>query len=259
MLGLGVESAAAATVISQGLSLLMMVIFVKRKISVYRLRRSEFRVNIKYLKMIIKIGFPQMCQFVLTQISFNMISSVINAYGTAHTAAAGAANRMYSIGVMIGQAVMASILTLTAQNLPRANYNRIYKGLGSGIALSLIAGAVLMLVCEIVPGPFLSIFTQDAMVIEVGIPFLRLLVWAFMIENVMFCFFGLLTGAGYTLVTMACALVTAFAVRYVACLILSNEAILGFNGIAVAYILAPVVALIIAGLFTASGRWKRAR
>ncbi len=256
---LGTAGAALATVLSQIMTVIMMVIFIKRKITVFRFARKELRIDRMCLGQLIKVGLPQMCQFVLTNISFILIGALINSYGTESTAAAGAANKIYNFGILPGQAIMAGIITMTAQNIPGKNYKRIYKGVGAGMVLTLIIGAVLMAVCQFLPEQLLGLFTSEAEVIAIGVPFMRILVWAFVLENFMFCFFGLLTGAGYTHITMICALSSAFAVRFAFSHILANFSPMGFNGIALAYVLAPILAIAIAGLFTLSGRWKKPR
>lgn len=256
---MGTAGAALATVISQILSVVMMITFISKKITVFSFSKKEFRIDKMCLGQLIKVGLPQMCQFVLTNISFILIGALINSYGTESTAAAGAANKIYNFGILPGQAIMAAVITMTAQNIPGKNYKRIFKGVGAGMILTLIIGFALMAVCQFLPEQLLGLFTTETAVIEIGIPFMRILVWAFIIENIMFCFFGLLTGAGYTHITMICALTSAFAVRFAFSHVLSRFTPMGFNGIALSYVLAPILAITIAGLFTLSGRWKKPR
>lgn len=256
---MGTAGAALATVISQVLSVVMMIVFIKKKITVFQFSRKEFRIDRTCLGQLIKVGLPQMCQFVLTNISFTLIGALINSYGVASAAAAGAANKIYNFGILPGQAVMAAIITMTAQNLPGKNYKRIFRGVGAGMILTLIIGFALMAVCQFLPEQLLGMFTNEAEVIAIGIPFMRILVWAFIIENIMFCFFGLLTGAGYTHITMISAMSGAFIIRLAFSHVLTRFSPLEFNGIALAYVLAPCLSIAIAGLFTLSGRWKKPR
>lgn len=255
----GAGGAALATILAQLLSMVLMTIFVSRKVTVFRFSRKEFRVTMDRLGQLIKVGFPQMCQFVLTNISFILISALINSYGVQAAAAAGAANKVYNFAILPGQAIMSAVITMTAQNLPTENYKRVRQGLGYGILLTVIIGVAFLSFCQLFPSQILGAFTTEIEVIAIGIPFMRILVFAFLLENVMFCFFGLLTGAGYTHITMICALTSAFLVRFAFSYILSQNTPLGFNGIAVAYVLSPCLALSIAGLYTLSGRWKRPR
>ncbi len=258
-LRLGPGGAAFATILSQALSMILMIWFVQKRVAVYHFILKELRIAGNWLRESLKVGFPQMLQFVLSSISFVMISALINTYGVEAAAAAGAVNKIYTFAVLPGQAMMASIVTMTAQNLPGKNYDRIRKGLGFGILLSGLIGLAVFAVCQIFPGQLISAFTSEPGVLEVGIPFMHIFIWVVLIENVMFCFNGHLTGSGYTQITMAAALIGAFVFRFGFAYLLSRTTPLGFNGIAFAYIIAPSFQLTVGLLFTLSGRWKKPR
>ncbi len=259
VLSLGTGGAALATVLSQALSMCLMIVFVLKKVTVYQFLLKEFRVVRHWLTETLKVGFPQMCQFVLTNISFLLLSALINSYGVQAAAAAGATNKVYTFAVLPAQAMMAAIVTLTAQNLPGKDYKRILRGLGYGILLAAVIAVAVCIICELFPGQLLGIFTTEAGVIEIGIPFMRIFILCILIENVMFCVNGFLTGAGYTHITMIGALIAAFVVRYALAWILSQKTAMGFNGIALSYVFAPCATLGIGGIFAMTGRWKRPR
>ncbi len=258
-LRLGTGGAAFATILSQSLSMILMIWYVRKRVTVYQFVLKELRIARNWLRKSLRVGFPQMCQFVLTSISFVLISALINSYGVEAAAAAGAINKIYTFAVLPGQAMMAAMVTMTAQNLPGKNYDRIRKGLEFAVLLSALIGFAVFTVCQLFPGRLLSAFTSEAGVIEVGVPFLRIFIWVVLVENVMFCFNGNLTGAGYTHITMIAALTGAFVFRFGFAYLLSRATPLGFNGIAYAYIIAPSFQLIVGFLFTLSGRWKKPR
>lgn len=81
----------------------------------------------------------------------------------------------------------------------------------------------------------------------------------FIVENIMFCLFGLLTGAGHTMVPFCCAVISAYLVRTLLAWYFSRCTFLGFNGIALAYSIAPFVSCAICTLYIASGRWKHSK
>jgi len=259
VLRLGTGGAAFATILSQALSMILMIWFVQKRVSVYHFLLKELRIAKNWLRESLRVGLPQICQFVLTNVSFLLISALINSYGVNASAAVGAINKIYTFAVLPGQAMMAALVTMTAQNLPGKNYVRIRKGLGFGILLSALIGFGVWTVCQLFPGQLLSAFTSEAGVIETGIPFMRIFIWCVLVENVMFCFNGQLTGAGYTQITMAASLISAFAVRFGFAYLLSQLTPLGFNGIAYAYIIGPAFQLAVGGLFVLSGRWKKPR
>lgn len=256
---LGVTGAALATVISQFSCMLLIVSYVCRKTGLFALALSSFKIYGKKLFSTIKVGLPQACQFILTSISFLFIVALINTYGAEASAAANATNKISSFGVLPGQAMMAGLITMTAQNLPKGDYARIMRGWRYGEAVAFCVTALIVLACQLWPAGIFAIFTPDASVAEIGATYLRVYSLCFIFENFMFCIFGVLTGSGYTTVTFICAVVSAFGVRYALAVLLSSYTVLGFNGIAAAYTGAPIVGIIIGGLFLASGRWKKSR
>ncbi len=259
VLSLGPGGAAFATILSQALSMILMFLYVQKRVDIYHFILKELRIAKNWLKESLRVGLPQMCQFVLTSVSFVLISALVNSYGVQAAAAMGAVNKIYTFAVLPGQAMMAAMVTMTAQNIPGKNYVRIRKGIGFGVLLSGLIGFGVFAVCQIFPGALLSAFTSEAGVIELGIPFLRIFIWVVLVENVMFCFTGHLTGAGYTHITMITSLVGAFVFRYGFAYLLSQLTPLGFNGIAASYIIAVSYQLTFLGFFTLSGRWKKPR
>jgi Na+-driven multidrug efflux pump len=131
--------------------------------------------------------------------------------------------------------------------------------MGIGILYALPISLVFYILSLVRPEVMLSLFTSEAPVIEVGAPYLKALALSFVLESVMFCMMGLLTGAGHTLVTLSCAMVSAFIVRYSLARIFSTVLGMGFVGVGWAYPFAPAASLIICTAFILSGKWKTNR
>lgn len=104
-----------------------------------------------------------------------------------------------------------------------------------------------------------SLFTHDSEVTLVGADYLRLYAISFIDEVIMFCMYGVLTGAGYTTVTMLSSVTMAFGLRYVFAFLLSKYTTLAFNGIALAYSIAPLLGIAVSVYFLVSGRWQKSR
>ena len=255
----GAAGAAAATVISQFTSMCLVIYYTKRHTDLFDFKPGSFRVYGAELRQLLKIGLPQAIQYTCTTISFLFIAALINSYGVSASAAAGAANKIWTFGTLPGSACMSAIVTMTAQNHPTGNFRRIMKGMFSGMAVSLSIAAVFFLLCQLAPRFMYSLFTSDESVSAVGIPYLRIYSISFFVETVMFCIYGVLTGSGYTTATMAGSIISAFGVRYMLALVLSRHTALGFNGIALAYSAAPFVGIFIGLYMFTSGRWKTSR
>lgn len=255
----GTAGAAFATLLSQILSAVMIIVYAAVKTDLLRQGRNLLRVSAGYLKTLLKIGLPQSVQFSLTNLSFLCLAGLVNTYGVEASAAAGAVGKLSSFAVLPAQAVMGALITMSAQNIGAKQYDRALKGTKMGILYSMPLAMIFFLLSLFRPDFMLGLFADDQSVIDMGLRYLQILAIGFLIESVMFCLFGLLTGAGYTNITMSCAIVSAFVVRYGLARLFTAVTPLGFLGIAAAYPFAPVASTIIALCFIKSGRWKRSR
>ncbi len=256
---LGVVGAALATVFCQLISMLLTAAYIKKKTAFFDFRPSSFRIDKQYLSLIIKIGLPQSIQFFFATSSFVLLSGIVNIYGVNPSAAAGAAAKVQSIAHLPAQGVMAGIISLSAQNLAAGKPKRVMQGLGTGLVFAGLMSLIVCLLCIAFPAQAYSIFTSDEAVIEAGIEYLKVMSVSFVLEGLMFCLFGVVTGSGYTPVTMCCGILSAFVVRYAAAWLLCNVFTMGFMGVAVSYSIGPIPSIAICVIFIITGKWKKPR
>ena len=256
---LGAGGAAAATVFSQLLCCLLVFPMSRRRHAFLSREPGEFHFEREKLAMLLKIGLPQSLQFTLTELSFLLIAGVVNLFGVYASAAAGAVARLGSFAVLASKAMMGAIITVTGQNIGANQPARALRGMGIGILYALPISAVFFLLSLLRPELMLRLFTTEAPVLAAGAPYLKALALSFVLESVMFCMMGLLTGAGHTLVTLSCALVSAFVVRYTLARLFSITLGMGFTGVGWAYPFAPAASLLICTIFLLTGRWKANR
>ncbi len=255
----GVVGAALATILCQFISAVLAWWVIKKKTDLFDFKLSSFRIHREYLARIVKIGLPQSIQFFFATTSYLFLSGLVNLYGIPASAAAGAASRILVIAQLPAQGMMSALITHTAQNLAAGDPKRVLRGLRTGVILCAAVGAVICGLCLAFPGILFRAFTPDPEVIAIGIPYLRRMCPAFLLESMMFCLFGVLTGSGYTPVTMCCGILSAFVCRYSCAWLFSQVLGLGFNGIALGYPVGPVVSGSICIIFLLTGKWKKSR
>ena len=255
---MGVAGAALATIISQFISMCMAIWYV-RKLGLFDFKLPSFKIDKDFLKVMLKIGIPQGLQFALTNISFLLIMGFINPYGVAASAATGAVTKIGTFAVLPAQALMTALITMTAQNIPVKQYQRILKSMFVSMGISLLFTGFIFLLAHLIPEAMLGIFTTDPEVIAIGSEYLKILTISYMIESLMFCLYGIITGGGHTYYVFGCAILSAFIIRFTFSWIFSSFTSLGLMGIGWAYVLAPACSGLAALIFILTGKWKKNR
>lgn len=257
-LDMGVKGAALATILSQIVSFFAIFFLAVLKTEFVSLQMKNIRIEREKVQMVFKVGLPQACQFSATQISFLIILAMVNSYGVIAAAAVGAVNRVATFAQLPGQALNVGVLTTTAQNLPLQNYKRILKSMLYAILIALGIAAVFCCISVVRPEVLLGIFTNEQEVITVGTLYLILVSVGTVIESLIYTMTGVVSGAGYTTITMVGALTAAFG-RIIIALILQNVTSLGLYSIGVAAIISPVIPVLIMLITILSGKWKISR
>ena len=208
VLKMGVAGAAVATVLSQILSAVLVVLVLMRLPEEYLLQIRRIRIDPVLLKRILSVGVPAGLQFVTFDLANLLIQSGINSFGSATIAAFTAYAKADMLTWMLSGAFGVAITTFVGQNYGAQKYDRIYKS----VRICLIMGIVLIGSCSAVIIAFrhfiLGIFSADPEVIQLG-AWLMLWVVPF---NATFVpveiFAGAMRGTGYsavpTIITSIC-------------------------------------------------------
>ena len=203
VLKMGIAGAAVATVLSQILSAVLVVIVLLRLPEKYALCFSQIRLNPQLLKRILAVGVPAGLQFVTFDLANLLIQSGINSFGSATIAAFTAYCKADMLTWMLSGAFGVAITTFVGQNYGAQKYDRIYKSVKIclGIGIVLVGGCSALVICF--RHFILGIFSADPEVIRLG-AWLMLWVVPF---NVIFVpveiFAGAMRGTGYSAVPTA--------------------------------------------------------
>ncbi len=172
---MGVKGAALATVISQAVSCVWVVLFLIGKRTVLRLRPRNIRIRIRYLLPCLALGLApfimQASESVIT-VAFN--SSLLKYGGDVAVGAMTIFASVMQLALMPLQGLAQGAQPITGYNLGARNPERIKQVfkilLFSSLAYSFTIWSAVMLF----PSTFASIFTSDAEMIEFAARYLRI-------------------------------------------------------------------------------------
>lgn len=255
---LGLNGAAYASLIACGFSTILGVIYVCRKYKGQPINPSGLSLEKKTVKEIIIIGFPSFIQQMLVSMGYAFITSFVNGFGSAATAAFGITSRIDSIVAMPAMAMMMSASALTAQNLGAGKQERIKDIFKWGILVNIPVILVISLLCFNFSGAIMRIFVKDSAVIQIGIEYLRIVGLGYLSFTVFYISNGIINGAGKTISTMLISFVSLCLIRIPLAASLSNTS-LGLRGVWFAIVISFVVSLVSSLSYYFLGTWNPKR
>lgn len=157
---MGAAGAAIATIISQGVSGLLCLVYIIKKVPILHMTREDWHPEGALLKRQMQIGIPMALQYSITAIGTMMVQSSLNILGSTLVAAFTAASKIEQVVTQAYVALGTTIATYGAQNMGAGNIPRIRKGFRSstiiGIVYSFAATALVMTVGKYMSYLFVS-------------------------------------------------------------------------------------------------------
>ena len=198
-LNLGVRGAAIATVLSQVVSAVLILVSLCHAQPVYRLHFRRIRFHGDMLARIVRIGLPAGLQSVMYSLSNMIIQASVNGFGTDVMAAWTAYGKIDGLYWMIVSAFGVSITTFAGQNFGARRYDRMRRSVR--VCLGMAAGVTVFMTALIlaVGRPMLGMFTDDAHVVEMGMSIIRLIVPTWITYLCIEILSGAMRGAGDSL------------------------------------------------------------
>ena len=175
-LNTGVMGVAIATVISQIVSAVLVILTLINMPDDKRLVLKEIFIDKPMSREIFKIGVPTGLQSVMYSISNVIIQSSINSFGTDAVAAWTAYGKIDAVFWMTINSFGITATTFVGQNFGARNFARVKSSIKTSVLLSGTATIALSVMLYTGAGLFLSFFTRDTVVIEIGTHIMQSLV-----------------------------------------------------------------------------------
>lgn len=192
-LGLGVNGAAYATMISFACGLIVFSVLLYKKSDV-RVRHYAF--DPKIVRQIIRVGLPASVMMVIMSVYIAFINRFMSHYGTDYVAAFGISSRVESFAIMPIFAISFGLMTLTGMFYGAKEYakmkNIAWFGIRSAIGITVITGGAIFFLPELI----LRIFTQEPGLMEIGSRYLVINVFTFPLMAGGVCISRVMQGMG---------------------------------------------------------------
>lgn len=253
---MGVAGVAWATFLCQGISCILAVTVVFRRLKRIPANANGRVFSSSILKKFLGVAVPSVLQQSFISVGNIVIQSVINGFGAGVIAG-------YSASVKLNNLVITSFTTLgngisnyTAQNLGAGKLNRIKEGFRAGTKLVWLLSVPLFAMYFFAGKYLVYLFLDDpsALALQTGVNFLRILSPFYFVISAKLVADGILRGANMMKKFMI-ATFTDLILRVGLAVVLSKTA-LGATGIWLAWPIGWTVAAVLSIMFYRSGKWK---
>ena len=201
-MNLGVASAAAATAISQMVSMLLCLRRLMRSDEDYRVNLRKLGFNMPALRAILSNGVPSGIANCIISFANVVVQSNINAFGAAAMAGCGAHSRIEGFAFLPIMCFNMALTTFVSQNLGAGHVDRVKKGIRIGVVCSAsIAEAIALLIWLFSPS-LIGLFVGDPEAIAYGVMHQRTTTPFFFLPAFTHALAASLRGAGKASISM---------------------------------------------------------
>ena len=159
---LDVAGVAIATVVSQYVSVVLILVCLMRQDGPSRLIPAKLRLHPTEALRMIQIGLPAGLQSVVFNISNVMVQSCVNSFGADVIAANTAASNLAAFTYTAMNAVFHAAITFTSQNLGARRYDRVWKIFWTCQLTVLLIGVPMCVISTVFGPQLLSIYVAKS-------------------------------------------------------------------------------------------------
>ena len=184
--GLGVAGAAIATVIGNICSVIFFLLYFLKGKSILSIPPKRYTFKDGIAKGVINVGLPASLNNLLMSLSNIIVNIVLVSYGDNAVAAMGVAMKANMLVVMLQIGLGQGVQPLIGYCYGARNYDRMKKCLHFSMVCNIVIGTVMTLFYVVFKENVISMFIDDANVIELGVKMLIALMSPGPIIGIMF-------------------------------------------------------------------------
>lgn len=209
----GIEGAARATVVSQGIGMCIALAYVNNTHPLLSIKKQDMLFDWKLFKESLKIGLPTSVQQCAIALGLIALLGIVNSFGTNTLTAYGAAGK---IDTIITQAILTlsgALAAFCGQNIGAGRLDRVKKGVQFTMYTNIALGLLTFAAVYLFGNEMMRIFTKDIDVVAIGKEYLLIIGGFFIVHGALNVYNGALRGAGDTLFPMITSLVCLWLIR----------------------------------------------
>lgn len=220
---MGVAGAALATVFSQGISGILCIIYIVKKVPMLRIGKEHLKPDYDCCRNQLSIGLPMALQFSITAVGAMLVQAALNMFGSTVVAAYTAACKVEQFMTQPFAAMGMTMATYCAQNRGVNDIGRIRKGVRVANIMSAVYAVIIFAVVMRILPYMIGLFVSGDITEVLGYARIYMEVCGlfFVPLGMIFIFRNAMQGCGYSflpmlggVVELVCRAVVAFGAAY---------------------------------------------
>ena len=209
----GVWAAAVATTISQAVSMILCMIHLMKKGTIYQVELKKLHIDREMLGQIIRYGLPSGVQNSVIGFANVIVQSNINSFGKVAMAAYGAYSKLEGFAFLPVTSFTMALTTFVGQNLGAGLHDRAKKGSRFGIIASVVIAEIIGVTMYLLAPQLVALFSPTPEVVELGTRQMRTTALFFCLLAYSHAIASICRGAGKAFVPMVIMLLFWCVVR----------------------------------------------
>lgn len=201
---MGTDGAAYATVLAQGISAVLCLIYMFWRFEILRTGKNDYYLDVRSIWEMMRVGLPMALNYSITAIGTMILQSAVNVFGSSVVASFTAAMKVEQLSTQTMPTLGTTMSTYCGQNLGAGKYERIYDGMRKAFMISILLTILAALICVFGGKAIVGLFLTDPteQVLSYATTYLRTISIFFFFLSILFVYRMALQGLGRGLVPM---------------------------------------------------------
>lgn len=249
---------ALATVLSQGISFILSIVFLYRhRVDFgFDFKPASFKIDREVLSPLLKLGFPMLLQSAAISFSMLYVNRYINGYGEVAAAMNGIGNKTSMIVNIINFSFAAAASPMIGQAIGAEIYHRVPKIVGVSLGINTIISLIMAVILLSAPRLVFGIFTNDMDVLDMAMTYIPVALLLLAGSALRPPLSALINGVGNFKLNFAMGLLDGVLIRIGLSMLLGLFLNFGIFGFWYGHAIAGFTPFVLGGIYYLTGRWR---
>lgn len=163
---MGVEGTAVATVVSQGVSGVLCLFYMKKKFEILRFEKDDWKFEKRFALRLCGMGIPMGLQYSVTAIGSVILQTSVNSLGSLAVASVTSASKISQFFCCMFDALGSTMATFAGQNVGAKKLDRVDRGILSSSVIGAVYSVIAFLVLFLF-GNYIVLLFVDSSEVEI--------------------------------------------------------------------------------------------